>query len=188
MNCHKTIHHSVCRSECSKCECHSNEKNEMNNHKRTQHRENILKCMKCNFEAQNEDRLNEHKIKVHDGTPIKCSLCDYRTFSNEILAKHMKVAMGHKKQIECRYFKQNLCRYGKMCRFKHTSVEQPNEKKAEQCKFYDKCRRFPKCGNNHNEICKYQQNCRNQNCRFVHLEPATFLYYLRSASNNLRKK
>ena len=147
-----------------------------------------IQCDFCEYVGINSYDLNIHEHKNHKQNAIKCNLCDFTAKNEDILAKHHKVAMGHKKKILCKFFVKGVCRYGKFCRFEHKilndhlnkfqNTRQPNSVKGDyksdryrnqQCKFFDKCQQFPNCGFMHYEICKYQENCKYQErCNYVH--------------------
>ena len=137
---------------------------------------------------------------------FECSLCDFVTHDKSILSKHIVVAMGHRINILCRYFINGFCKAGVRCNFIHkqqsnlnllSSAYSPsysqvvnngynrytrnslfnNQKKNVQCRFYDRCYKYPNCNFAHNEICKFQQNCQNIYCRFVHLNESNQVQY-----------
>ena len=126
--------------------------------------------------------MNIHEHRAHKQNTIKCNLCDFTAKNEEILEKHHRVAMGHNKKIACKFFNNGTCRYGNFCRFEHkfsndhiitgrqTDSNNAGRVNTQQCKFYDKCFRFPNCGFMHYEVCKYQEKCiKGDRCSFVHV-------------------
>ena len=129
-------------------------------------------CLKCEFTCKREAVQKEHQKSKHSKTSIKCSQCDFTATSKDVMDKHMTIAMSHKRDTPCRFFLNNSCRKGTMCRFSHVvnknSINQ-------QCQEYAFCKKFPSCDMEHNEICKFQQKCRKgSSCMYVHLKPSTF--------------
>ena len=129
---------------------------------------------------------------MHSRIPekIKCNLCDFSALNEEIMKKHMKIAMGHKKDEMCKFYQRGNCRRGRFCLYKHEKTANSQSKSwsgthlprsnnptsARQCKYFENCVKFPNCGFAHREVCKFQDHCYNQqNCRFVHISPSYFL-------------
>ena len=152
------------------------QKNDLKNQKQGQY-----KCDFCEFTSNKSFDINLHEHETHKQSTIKCNLCDFRAKNKEILRKHHEVAMGHKKQLACKYFLNGMCRYGKFCRFEHktentqkTNILKGNNQlrspRNTQCKFFENCQKFPNCGYMHYEVCKYQENCtKGERCNFIHL-------------------
>ena len=135
-------------------------------------------------EGKSTDEVHNSNATATKESKIQCNLCDFSAKNEDILKKHMKVAMGHKLNIICKFYQRKGCRKGKFCRFQHpqessSSNRQVNKKvdgqSSVQCKYWEECTRFPSCGFTHYEICKYQEKCHKKEfCHFVHLTP-TFL-------------
>ena len=163
---------------------------------------NRCQCNKCYNFFDTKHALDSHMSTVHKSSEerIKCNLCDFSAINNDILQKHMQVAMGHKLDTICKYFLRGHCMKGKFCRFKHplpsndkeqnlnphrTKYFQSREENikyqnkpvyTKQCKYMENCFKFPNCGFLHKEVCKFQDKCLNkQNCNFVHLSRDSFL-------------
>ena len=104
----------------------------------------ILTCSICNFKASDSRHLMNHKLSQHNGDNlINCSVCGFQSQTHEQYNKHMKVAMGHVQKFS-----------------------------VQPCRFLNSCWRWPNCPYGHEDIpCRYQENCSNLNCPFVHYEP-----------------
>ena len=129
--------------------------------------------------------MKGHQQSVHKNKKIQCVKCDFRTTNEHILNIHMNVSIAHKSEKECRFFKFNGCRLGDSCKYKHDNSEILQVRKpipqTSQCKDYGLCQKFPDCDNDHYEICKFQDKCRNINsCKYVHLRQAVFLDFLKN--------
>ena len=156
------------RMSCNKCDYITRNNDMLKRHMTNAHCTNNIECSKCNHIAPNEKMMQHHIEGVHIEKSFKCKECDFKAINETILKKHMNIAMGHSKQIICKYFLKNQCRFGEEYRFIH-------EKSSEQCKYFDRCRSFPQCKFNHFEICRFQERCKNgRYCRYVHLQQ-TFL-------------
>ena len=155
--------------------------------------ESSFGCDHCHLSFKETHSKIKHMKETH-GMPkqtekVECKLCDFVAKSDDILQKHMKVAMGHKIPKPCHFHMKGFCYKGRFCKFQHTEKTNFNNERAkysyvrqeqirsrEQCKFRNNCFRFPNCGFTHYEICKYQMNCSKGNdCRFVHLPDQSFL-------------
>ena len=187
--------------QCDQCEYKTKNKNALEKHKMIamghKHTEPIkrkttFQCDLCDLSFGNKFDKETHETTMHNpgSTKLPCTSCDFVAKSEDILQKHMKVAMGHKRQINCRYFFAGNCRRGRFCKYLHPTRNEnnlqdnslSNEKKRRKntsnklCKYTDQCFKFPNCGFSHYEICKFQQNClKGQSCRFVHLQNTHFL-------------
>ena len=160
---------------CDKCDFETIKSDDIKSHEKNKHMTKNYKCEECEYQTKEKDHLREHKKSRHGKIntekrtdQIKCKECDFRAESNEIMKKHMEVAMGHKKQSVCRYFMNNRCRFGRFCRFQHSYAKE-TPKSNKQCNLFEKCPKFPSCGNEHKEICKFQEFCKNNSCNYVHL-------------------
>ena len=133
------------------------------------------KCFDCEMQFNSKLSLNNHKSSAHinQNEKIKCNLCDFTAINKETSAKHMKVAMGHIKNANCKFFMRGNCSKGNLSfRGMNRTYAQNNR----QCRYGPNCFKFPNCGFKHNEICKYQENCfKQENCMFVHLKSNIFL-------------
>ena len=133
--------------------------------------------------AKNNHISTGHMMKKKK---IPCKLCDFSAINEDILKKHMRVAMGHKINVICRFYQRGSCRKGKFCRFQHpqevsSTKNQSNKTEGNQissgqsnvqCKYWERCMKFPSCGFSHYEVCKYQEKCfKKEFCHFVHLNP-----------------
>ena len=143
--------------------------------------------------------MNIHEHNSHKTKGIECNKCDFTAKNEAILQKHHKVAMGHKKSGQCRYFANGNCRRGKFCLYEHNTNmtnrqhSQPNipnpkmhksnfysgppksfgsgTKVKRECRYKENCYTFPNCGFLHPEICKYQERCfKGYSCPYVHLQ------------------
>ena len=155
--------------------------------------ENKVKCTKCNKYFKDKNTMQRHTSTEHieQQQKIQCNLCEFKAANKEVLQKHMRVAMGHRINIVCRFFQRGNCKKGKFCRFEHSTEVMSNKSNDwnqsgrmsnssfefnKQCKFYDQCFKFPACGFTHYELCKYQERCfRKDACRFIHLPNSHFL-------------
>ena len=60
---------------------------------------------------------------------------------------------------------------------------------ARQCRYKDRCYRYPGFGYSHYEICRFQDECpMGDSCRYVHLRRSTFLDFCRSCGTDQRNK
>ena len=161
---------------CDECDFEATNSSSIKSHTRSKHiNEKQYKCENCEYRTKEKHHLREHKQSEHEKRSVSCTECDFKTNTKETLEKHMKVAMGHKQKMMCKYYKNNRCRFGKFCRFQHsepisTKKTNTNSSIYKQCRQYENCRDFPSCGFEHREICKYQMACRNYQCSNVHLE------------------
>ena len=158
-----------------------------------------FQCEQCelNFDSISSKYMHIKEKHKEYSRRIKCSSCDFRTMDEDILRKHMKVAMGHKIPKECNFFMNGFCRRGSFCKFQHPDKvpyngntnygnrnETNNRKSARQCQFRENYFQFPKCNFSHYEICKYQQSCyKGGNCNFVHLSNSSFLDFWPQVGN-----
>ena len=184
--------------KCDECEFEAENNASFNTHIRNEHKSILYKCEECDFEDNDKQKLMDHKRSNHkqNSRDVKCDECDFSTDSKETLRQHMKVAMGHKVKRTCKYFLNNTCKFGSMCRYLHTTnmnsqygsqkkqLVQPNK----QCKFYGRCSKFPNCGFAHDELCKFQDKCFKNRCQYVHLSGSFLEQWKRTSVNRLIQK
>ena len=90
--------------------------------------EKCYHCDQCEFKAKTKNELYKHKFYIHDRpNRITCTMCGFAATTQPILEKHMK---NHKVW----------------------SSKQVSQQKVSQCKFYDKCRKFPVYGYKQYEV------------------------------------
>ena len=161
---------------CDKCDFETSGMKDIKSHESNNHKQvKKYKCEDCSYESNERDHLREHKTSKHRNNQkeekidkVECKECDFTADSNETMKKHMEIAMGHKRKIKCKYYLNNRCRFGKFCRFQHSNTNDTAKPRG-QCQQFDKCSKFPYCGLEHKEMCRFQEYCQNYECKFVHL-------------------
>ena len=84
------------------------------------------------------------------------------------------IAKKQKKDIVCLFYKQNKCRAGSDCEFKHSDdgLNPRKEKIDALCRFGTNCRKKENCKFEHkkeNVTCRFKKNCRaGEECLFSH--------------------
>ena len=88
-----------------------------------QHEIDLQFCDECDYSTKTSKLIQLHKESYHSKNPkIKCRECDFTANSHAILRKHNAIAMGHKKNIICKHFEKNQCKFGFNCKFLHKST------------------------------------------------------------------
>lgn len=84
------------------------------------HESNLQFCDQCDYRSKTNNLIQLHKESVHsENLKLKCKECDFIARSHDILKKHNKIAMGHRRNIICKHFERNNCRFGFNCKFLH---------------------------------------------------------------------
>ena len=142
---------------------------------RTQNKEmedTRIKCDQCDFAATSQHLLIEHLDRKHTNKPSRCNNCGMMADNQKMLIKHMESCQKHSQQKQkvhpvCKFWLKGICNFDKFnCRFSHQGPHQ----KPPQCRNKSNCVFWPNCKFAHEEkLCRYQENCLNVNCTFVHL-------------------
>ena len=163
----------------------------------------------CKFGSQCKYKHNlrqQNATTKAEGTSwFNCHVCKFWTVDRETLEQHIRKTAGHQRNLKCKFFARGMCNIG-LCRFEHSMTYENNSQNFEnqrqnnmrpdvnihnsknvmgkQCKFMNNCFRFPYCGYVHNEVCKYQENCKYEVCRFVHFNTDNY-QSMNGAQNNM---
>ena len=89
--------------------------------------------------------------KVEEDGAMYCEQCDFSGKSEPQMQKHF------------------LVRHAGKTSFAHT-------KRSPACRKREFCLHWPWCKFSHPEICRYQSECSDYNCNFVHLSPETLAF------------
>ena len=185
---HLDVVHKHPTFECTNCDFQTRCRKEGERHVMT-HNEKIVEekmpCNKCNYEAINEDDLRAHVIRTHPGV---------------LQSKR-----------PCRYWKEKRCNKGESCRFSHRGPQgsgpasapagAPRCRNGADCRFLARgnCHfSHPREGNSNGKQdqgrqeesrkCWYQEDCRRQQCSFVHEKAGNFGNRKTTAVPNVRMK
>ena len=146
-------------------------------------REPRIKCSKCEFKAKNKAQLNGHIKEKHAAENYQCDHCKFNGNNRTDLAWHIE-AIHQKKETQakqtnmddrevCKFWMRGYCKFQEnQCRFKHYGVERCNQ--GNSCSYWPYCRYSHYNGNNNGNnsgMCRYQSECRRNNCAFQHMEP-----------------
>ena len=165
--------------QCEFCDFTGKVKIQMDKHFKVRHghlRIQNLNCSKCDYTTHKETLLREHWRIHEEPEPYKCDLCDFKGKSKIQMEKHFNVR--HKKAVECYFWRKGQCNKGPKCLYSH----QTKEKVCHNGEF---CVYWPKCKFTHPEICRFQNECNNRACSYVHVNnnQADFLELGRKMKN-----
>ena len=116
-------------------------------------------CELCDRSFDHKDAHDRHVTAKHTTkeTRLYCTLCDFWAVSKDILDIHMKIAMGHKKNQVCKYFRRGTCKNGTFCKYQHpvSNVSRNQSTRYQNNMRYQNTRNQ----NNLGYQCKYYDNC-----------------------------
>ena len=153
----------------------------------------LIKCDRCNYRATTHDDLVKHLDTNHVTKQSRCNICQMVADSNTHLEAHMKQQhsrentrqksqaynqnnqpqnnntgfVNRREKPVCKFWLQGNCSRGPQCRFAHHETQ----RNTAICRDGDYCLFWPQCKYAHVEMCRYQENCFRQNCRFMHGNP-----------------
>ena len=125
---------------------------------------NRIKCDRCEFRAATKKGLVDHLDKKHSLGAFRYKVCDMVANTQEQLTKHNLTCHWQNDKVRkiCQYWQKGQCNFDKKeCRFFH-----PDPPK---CRYKSDCEFLPNCKFGRDEkLCRYQENCLNFYCAFVH--------------------
>ena len=116
-----------------------------------------MKCNQCNFSCKNKLELNLH---------VEAMRGDNTHGHNGQKEEERRTNFNERKAGRCKFYDQGFCKFSNHnCRFLH--VDPP------LCRFQLQCPYWPNCNFLHtnyapNKPCRYQERCKNYNCKFEH--------------------
>ena len=125
----------------------------------------ICKICKCGRVCQSGDQLRKHIKNEHEERIIQCDIsddCNYTASSEKQLLKHKEI--DHIKKI-CRFWIQNVCRFGSNCKFDHPVF---CIYKENRCPNYG-CQKYQ---GRERQKCRFQSSCTRPDCWYSHQLPA----------------
>ena len=112
------IHHKESHAKkgykCTQCDYVANTKRSLEMHtlvamnhanKKSQEKQMSRKTNK----DKTKEEVHYSNATVTKESKIQCNLCDFSAKNEDILKKHMKVAMGHKLNIICKFYERKGC-------------------------------------------------------------------------------
>jgi hypothetical protein len=131
-----------------------------------------IKCDQCDFEATSQHLLIEHLDRKHTNKPSRCNICGMMADNQKMLSRHIESCQKQSQQKQkvhpmCKFWQKGIFNYDKFnCRLSHQGPHQ----EPPLCRNKSNCVFRPNCKIAHEEkLCRYQENCLNVNCTFVHL-------------------
>ena len=147
---------------------------------------------KCDFRGKSKYQMEKHLKVCHvhnqqrthisnKSGSLECTLCDFRGKSKIQMEKHQMVR--HMEKPECHFWRRGLCKQGSQSNFAHPAL-------PPVCRYGSFCRFWPGCKFSHPEMCKFQNECANSYCKFVHVntEELAFLWEGRRQTTSLKIK
>ena len=149
-----------------------------------------IKCDKCDFQGKSKYQMEKHmKVRHEDNQErthisnksgsLECTFCDFRGKSRSQMEKHQLVR--HMEKPECHFWRRGLCRQGSQCNFAHTAL-------PPVCRYSSFCLFWPRCKFSHPEMCKFQNECANSNCNFVHVNTEELAFLWEGRKTNIQQQ
>ena len=134
--------------------------------------------MEKHVKVRHENQQQKTYINNKSGG-LECTSCDFHGKSRSQMDKHM--AVRHVEKPECHFWRKGFCKMGLQCNFTH--AEYPPI-----CRYGLFCQFWPRCTFSHPEvkICKFQNECNNYNCSYVHLNAEDLAFLGLGRKKNIR--
>ena len=163
-------------------EKHINEAHRLSNEEEGQaEAESGSECSMCDFKATSKLQMEKHR-KVRHGRHqhkststtecMTCDMCDFCGKTESQMKKHFIVRHQHNNEGYYGGSRNGYIKAGFQNQF------------TPACQNREFCLFWPWCKFSHPEICKFQAECSNYNCTYVHISPEILAFLGQSRAKN----